>query len=101
MAGNWFYEAIFLKISSGLYPRATLKKIFGFHEWLLEALGQRVFYVTFKSWQVSVCQIFVKICILTIFIREGRKSMAPAKHEKGKAAFSSLSYPVVRALAQN
>ena len=46
MAGIWFYEAIFLKVSLALHPRATIKKILGFHEWLLEALKNVAWYVS-------------------------------------------------------
>ena len=44
VAGNWFYEAIFLKISSALHVHpgrecpCNIRKILGFHEWLLKAL---------------------------------------------------------------
>ena len=42
MAGNWFYVAIFLKIFAALHPGREcpcyIRKILGFHEWLLEAL---------------------------------------------------------------
>ena len=41
-AGNLLYEAIFLKKSSALHPgrecACYVRKILGFHEWLLEAL---------------------------------------------------------------
>ena len=42
MAGNWFYEAIFLKISSAMHSGREcpcyVRKILGFYDWLLEAV---------------------------------------------------------------